>query len=73
MSALLITNQNSLGNHLIDILKKDSLKTMRMDSNDGDYVFYDYQQMKMIPETFTDVIFILDYQNRGFDFNQQDT
>jgi hypothetical protein len=73
MSVLLIANQNSLGNHLIDILKKDNLKTMIMDSNDGDYAFDDYQQIKMIPETFTDVIFILDYQNKGFDFNQQRT
>lgn len=61
MDILLVTKQNSLGQHLKDVLKTFNTKTMFLDSPKGDYVFNSYENLS-IPETFDELIFILDYQ-----------
>jgi hypothetical protein len=70
MDILLVTKQNSLGLHLQDALKKFNAKTMLLDSKEGDYVFSSYENLS-IQETFDELIFILDYQEWAFDYNQQ--
>jgi hypothetical protein len=70
MNTLLITSQNSLGLHLRDMLKNNNLKTMFMDSSDGDYNFTSFDKIN-IPDLFDDAIFVLDYQDWLFNFNQQ--
>lgn len=70
MDILLVTKQNSLGQHLKDVLKTFNTKTMFLDSPKGDYVFNSYENLS-IPETFDELIFILDYQQWNFDYSQQ--
>jgi hypothetical protein len=72
MKILIVSNENSLSNHLQDILKDFDTKKMFPNREGGDYDINLHGDFK-ITETFDQLIFIVDYNDFGFNINMEES
>jgi len=72
MNILIVSNENSLFHHLRDSLKTFNTKTMYPNRSGGDYDL-DIKGDFKIQETFDHLIFIVDYNDLGFNTNMEES